>query len=201
MRIEPPPASVPPASDPREAGRADNGEPREPASPLAGEPVPAASPSSDAQGSQAGDAGKVLELGPGGGRYLLVRQLGRGGMAEVWLARRVAAVGDFERDVALKRIRPDHLADDADAEMYRRMFLDEAHLAAALTHPCIAQVFDLQELGDAIYLVMEYVAGSSLRQLIQLSERKGRSLLAGFRLLCDEPARGRSPLRLQRTWP
>jgi serine/threonine-protein kinase len=124
--------------------------------------------------------GGVLDLGAESGSYRLLRRIGKGGYAEVWLARRVGAAG-FQRDVALKRIRPDHLADDEDGPVYRKMFLDEARVVAALHHPGVAQVYDLQVHADGTYyLVMEYVAGCTLREATLRASRKGRALSVGF---------------------
>jgi serine/threonine-protein kinase len=125
-------------------------------------------------------AGEVIDLGQGAGTYSLVKPLGKGGMAEVWLARREGPSG-FQRDVALKRIRPDHLIEDEKANEFRRLFVDEARLAASLHHPNIAQVYDLQERGDgSYYLVMEYVAGSTLYEIIQQARHKGAHFSASF---------------------
>ncbi len=122
---------------------------------------------------------KVLDLA--GGRYSLLRQLGKGGMGEVWLARRVGAAG-FQRDLAIKRIRADHLADEENVEMYRQGFADEARVLAALHHPVIAQVYDFCEHDDgSFYLIMEYVPGNrTVRDVLQLAERKGCRLTPGF---------------------
>jgi eukaryotic-like serine/threonine-protein kinase len=162
----------------------------------------------DTQTSSSPSEGKVLELGASSGSYIGLRRIGEGGMAEVWLARHVGAAG-FQRYVAVKRIRPDHLADDEDGPLYSKMFLDEAHLAAELDHPGIVQVYDLQAHSDGTYyLVMEYVAGSTLRKVLLRAARKGRRLSVGFcchvaaqladALHCAYNARGRDgqPLRI-----
>ena len=97
------------------------------------------------------------------GKYKIVRRLSEGGMAEVFLAKQIG-IGGFEKPVALKRIQRQlletrHMAID--------MFLNEAKIAGRLMHPAIVQVFDVGEVGGALYLAMEYVAGKDLRQLIK----------------------------------
>ena len=92
------------------------------------------------------------------GPYQVIRPLGGGGMGEVFL------VYDprLERQVAIKRIR----AADAPGSEPRSRFLREARVAAALAHPAIVQVFDLLSDDGLDYIVMEYVAGSTLRQAL-----------------------------------
>lgn len=94
------------------------------------------------------------------GEYELVRRLGHGGMAEVWLARwnRLGA----ERLVVVKRILP-HLSGDPE---FVRMFLDEIRLCTALDHPNIVQILDAGESEGVPYLVMEYIDGIPLDQLL-----------------------------------
>ena len=96
------------------------------------------------------------------GKYRLVRKLGQGGMAAVYLARAEGAVG-FERDVVIKRLDP-ALARDPDA---MTMLLDEARIAASLHHDHIAQVFDFGRDDDGYFIVMEYLVGRDARQLVR----------------------------------
>ncbi len=95
------------------------------------------------------------------GRYTLVNRVGRGGMGEVWLATQTGA-GGFEKRVALKRIA-ERMSADPDAE---RMFVDEARLAAHLSHPYIVQVFDFGTHDDAYFLAMEFLEGATLDALL-----------------------------------
>ncbi|MCW5806283.1 MAG: serine/threonine protein kinase, partial [Deltaproteobacteria bacterium] len=96
------------------------------------------------------------------GRYELLVELGRGGMAELFLGRLVGA-GGFAKLVAIKRILP-HLAGDP---QWRQMFLDEGRIAAHLSHPNVCQVFELDETdGGELYLVMEYLDGASWQHLL-----------------------------------
>lgn len=94
------------------------------------------------------------------GPYAIVGPLARGGMAEVWLARwsRMGA----ERLVVIKRLLP-WLADDADL---RAMFAEEIRLCAALDHPGIVRTYDVGEWEGLPFLVLEYVDGAALDQLV-----------------------------------
>jgi serine/threonine protein kinase len=113
----------------------------------------------------------VLRPGQRLDRYTLLERLATGGMAEVWLARQSGA-SDFSRLVAIKRILS-HLARDP---TFVRMFLHEARLAAGLSHPHIAQIFDLGEQAGLHYLAMEYVAGHSLAAIARRGQRTGDRL-------------------------
>ncbi|MFC1628000.1 serine/threonine protein kinase, partial [Gemmatimonadota bacterium] len=100
------------------------------------------------------------------GHYKILRKLGAGGMGEVWLAEDTR----LERKVAIKFL-PHHAAQE---EAEKARFVQEAKAAARLTHNNIAQVYEIGEEEDRLYIVMEYVSGGSLRD--QLDEAKGRSL-------------------------
>lgn len=94
------------------------------------------------------------------GGYELLREIGRGGMAEVWLARRArATAGKF---VAIKMILPQYVG----VERYSRMFATEAEVSAPLSHSNICQVFDEGEDRGRSYIVMEWVDGADLAQLL-----------------------------------
>jgi serine/threonine-protein kinase len=101
------------------------------------------------------------------GKYRLYHRLGFGGMAEVYLAKQLGAAG-FEKLVAVKMMRTDR-----DAPGLAAMFIDEARLAAQLTHANIVQVYDFGEAEGAFYLVMEYVHGVSLGRLLRLCADRG----------------------------
>ena len=92
------------------------------------------------------------------GSYLILDQLGTGGMGQVYLAEHAA----MRRLVALK-VLPIFASDDVVA---RERFLREARAAATLDHPNIVRVFDLCQEGKLLYLVMEYVEGISLQALV-----------------------------------
>src|SRR2546427_3714764 len=85
------------------------------------------------------------------GKYLLLRRLALGGMAEIFLAKQTGVQG-FEKLVVVKRI----LANLATEKEFVQMFLDEARLAATLTHPNIVQIYDLGETNGSFYIAMEF---------------------------------------------
>ncbi len=97
------------------------------------------------------------------GHYRLVRRLAVGGMAELFVAVAEGA-GDFEKPVAIKRILP-RLAREP---QFVEMFFAEAQLAASLDHPHIAKVLDFGEEGELPYIVMEFVPGVDLADLLKM---------------------------------
>lgn len=102
------------------------------------------------------------------GRYTLERKLATGGMAEIWVGHRAGPAG-FKKDVVLKRILP-HLAEDP---KFVEMFLDEARLAAALSHPNIAQIFELGEADGDYFIAMEFVEGHDLQAILERAAEVG----------------------------
>lgn len=95
-------------------------------------------------------------------RYEIGPQLGKGGMAEVFLAHTLGAEG-FTRPIALKRILPEYSNEQA----FSAMFIEEARLASALSHPNVVQVLDFnRDDTGRLYLVMEFVAGKDLATLV-----------------------------------
>ncbi len=99
------------------------------------------------------------------GRYEVITRLAVGGMAELFLARELGIAG-LERLVVLKRILP-HLADKP---RFIDMFLREARIVARLAHPNVVQIFDLGEDDGNFFIAMEYIHGSTVRELQVLSE-------------------------------
>ena len=91
------------------------------------------------------------------GRYEVVRLLGRGGMAEVFLARDPI----LDRDIAVKLI-----GGELDDDVARRKLVQEARAAGRLRHPNIVTIFDAGEHDGRSYIAMEYVPGETLRSLI-----------------------------------
>jgi eukaryotic-like serine/threonine-protein kinase len=94
------------------------------------------------------------------GRYQLLKRLAIGGMGEVWLAKQSGPVG-FEKQLVVKTLRK-HLKEDQE---FVNMFFDEARIAAALTHPNIAQIYELGEANGEYFIAMEYVHGPSLKDM------------------------------------
>jgi eukaryotic-like serine/threonine-protein kinase len=101
------------------------------------------------------------------GEYNLLTKLASGGMATVYVARKSGVAG-FERLVAIKCCHP-HLRDD---EEFVNMFLDEARLAASIRHPNVVATLDVSD-GDYLYLVMEYIEGCSLGNLVRHAAKSG----------------------------
>lgn len=93
------------------------------------------------------------------GQYALEREIGRGGMGIVYLARDLK----LARPVAIKTL-PYHLASDP---AIRERFLREARTAAALSHPSIVPIHRADELGDFVFFVMGYVDGMSMAQQVR----------------------------------
>ncbi len=114
------------------------------------------------------------------GDYRLIATLGRGGMAEVFLAVRHGQ-GGFTKLVVIKRLRAD-LMEYGDAARYRALILDEARLAARLHHPNIVQTFEVHEAEGAPYLAMEYLDGQPLSQVISAANRARTRLPPEFAL-------------------
>ncbi len=119
------------------------------------------------------------------GRYELVSRLATGGMGEVFLAR-VTGAGGFEKRFVVKRVLP-HLAGNTE---FRDLFLDEARIAARLTHPGIAQIFELGDVDGQWFIAMEYVAGKDLRRVGAAARAQQRGLPVGLacRVIADAAA-------------
>src|SRR3954470_3648650 len=92
------------------------------------------------------------------GRYGILREIGRGGMGVVYLARQT----DLDRPVALKEMLAFHAADPALA----RRFVRESRLAGSLSHPNVVTVLDFFEHAGVPYIAMEYVERGSLRPYV-----------------------------------
>ncbi|MFI9803523.1 serine/threonine-protein kinase [Streptomyces sp. NPDC052301] len=92
--------------------------------------------------------------------YLLQSEVGRGGMAVVYRARDLR----LDRTVALKLLAPELARNDT----FRRRFIHESRVAAAIDHPHIVPVFDAGETDGVLYIAMRYVSGSDLRHLLDL---------------------------------
>jgi serine/threonine protein kinase len=102
------------------------------------------------------------------GRYRLLRRIGKGGMAEAFLAVQEGPKG-FRRKCVVKRIRPEKAA----STYFTQMFVDEARITAALHHPNIVQVYEFGEVGDLYFLSMEYLDGRNLGALLDGLHSRG----------------------------
>jgi serine/threonine protein kinase/tetratricopeptide (TPR) repeat protein len=109
------------------------------------------------------------------GKYQLIRRLGSGGMAEVFLAREPLA-GGLSKILVIKQIHPSLAA----APQFRRMFEDEAKVAVNLNHPNIVQTFSYGQIGETYYLVMEYVEGVDLLKLLNSTVEVGHRIPFGL---------------------
>lgn len=99
------------------------------------------------------------------GGYRILARLSEGGMGQVLLAAK--EVHGFEKKVALKLVLP-WLHHDPD---YRELFLHEARIAARISHPNVAQVFDFGEDDGVLFLAMELVEGVTVSQILRGSEK------------------------------
>src|ERR1700726_4848430 len=101
-------------------------------------------------------------------QFELIRRLGAGGMAEVFLAKKRGAEGTFKL-LVVKRILPTHGA----SRRFRAMFVEEAQLATRLNHPNVVQVYEFYDGGDeGQLLAMEYVEGCDLGRLMSTGKAK-----------------------------
>jgi serine/threonine protein kinase len=126
-------------------------------------------------------------LAPGAliGRWEVVRRLGSGGMADVYLAQSKGEAG-FEKLVAIKVMHA-HLARNQRAVDH---FLDEARLAARIHHPNVVGIQDLGKIGDDYVIVMDYVEGVDLERLLASARAAQRPVPADVALgilvrICD----------------
>ncbi|MDD9935440.1 MAG: serine/threonine-protein kinase [Myxococcales bacterium] len=121
--------------------------------------------------------GTASELPRAFGNYLLFDRIGRGGMAEIFLARARNELGGTRR-VVVKEVLPELSADGA----FARMLVREAKLAARLNHRNVVQVIDLGRESGRLFIAMEYVEGYDLNQLLRQLSRRRLPLPAEFAL-------------------
>jgi len=107
-------------------------------------------------------------------KYEIMERIGAGGMAEVFKASSTSLKG-FQKLVAIKRVLPNLTQNDR----FVRMFLDEAKIALPLNHTNIVQTFDLGIADETYFIVMEYVEGTDLKEIIQeLNDRRAQMSIA-----------------------
>lgn len=109
------------------------------------------------------------------GKYQLVRRIGSGGMAEVFLARTTVAQG-LNKQLVIKKIHPAF----ARSRQFMAMFVDEAKIALGLNHPNIVQVFDFGQVGDTFFLAMEYVEGMDVLRMLKEAAKQGKQVPFGL---------------------
>jgi serine/threonine protein kinase len=123
---------------------------------------------------------EILQTGSTLGRYRLMQRIGIGGMAEVFLGVQAGAAG-FQRQVAIKVLLPGD-----ESEQLIESLVSEAQLAAQLAHPNIVQVIDFGVHGEGFFLVMEYLNGWPLENVIRTARKQGATVpldvLAGVSL-------------------
>src|SRR6187401_1442021 len=102
------------------------------------------------------------------GKYEVLRKIATGGMAEIYVARTRGTAG-FEKLVVLKRILPNVAEDPA----FVQMFLEEARLAATLSHPNIADVHDVGEADGTYFMTMEFIHGEDARTIRFATKKLG----------------------------
>ncbi|MCA9554474.1 MAG: serine/threonine protein kinase, partial [Myxococcales bacterium] len=103
------------------------------------------------------------------GKYRLEKRIATGGMAEVFLAHRL---DEPLKPLVIKRILP-HLIKSGD---FVQMFLDEARIAAQLSHPNVVGILDIGQVEGTYYLAMEYVHGEDIRRIYNRAYKLQRSL-------------------------
>ena len=116
-------------------------------------------------------AGRDTVRGTSFGRYELMDLIGVGGMAEIFLAKQSGAE-NFERKVVIKRLLPQFKSNVSVTDM----FIQEARLAARLSHPNIVQIQDFGETNEFYYIAMEYVDGWDLRKVLRHADVFGTPL-------------------------
>ena len=104
-------------------------------------------------------------------RYRVIKRLASGGMAEVFVAES-AGIEGFRKQVAIKRVLP-HLSKN---EQFIDMFLDEARLSGRLAHSNVVSVFDIGVGDNTYFIVMEYVDGADLKQVIEYQKKVGKPM-------------------------
>jgi eukaryotic-like serine/threonine-protein kinase len=105
------------------------------------------------------------------GRYRVERLLATGGMGEIHLAQQIGVAGT-ERRVILKTVRRDRATEAS----YIEQFLDEARVAASISHPNVVGIYEVIEDESAFYLAMEYIAGIDVAQLLARLRKTGSTL-------------------------
>jgi eukaryotic-like serine/threonine-protein kinase len=116
------------------------------------------------------------------GKYQLFASLGRGGMADVFLAVARGQMG-FNKLAVIKRLRQ-ALAEES---AFRTMFLDEARLAARLSHPNIVHTYEVGEQNGVYFIAMEYLEGQSLNKVLKEALRRKEAIEPeiGARVIAD----------------
>ncbi len=139
-------------------------QPDKPAPPVEEKPEPAAVKTVEKKAREVDSDGEEI------GGYDILGLIARGGMAEIYKAKKKGVKG-FEKIIAIKKILSGYGEDDR----YIEMFVDEAKIAAELTHPNIVQIHDLGKKDDYYFIAMEYVQGKDLREIARKLQESGLS--------------------------
>ncbi|MGZ3475821.1 MAG: serine/threonine protein kinase, partial [Polyangiales bacterium] len=102
------------------------------------------------------------------GKYTLLRRMGTGGMAEIFLALQRSVAG-FEKLIVIKRILPSMTGDRS----FIDMLLHEARVAATLSHPNIVQTIDVGSVDGSYFIALEHIHGEDLRSVVRQMKKKG----------------------------
>lgn len=113
------------------------------------------------------------------GQYQLIEKIAQGGMAEIFKGQAMDAQG-LERPVVIKRILP-HIAASPE---FVEMLIDEAKIAVMLSHGNIAQIYDLGKVADDYFIVMEYVEGKTLSQMMKRLKTQGKLMPVAYAVYC-----------------
>src|SRR5262249_39174582 len=105
------------------------------------------------------------------GRYVVFGAIASGGMAKVHFGRLLGGAG-FSRLVAIKRILPEF----AETPELSSMLLDEARIASRIRHPNVVPTLDVVDDGGDLFLVMEYVHGETVANLMQVGQAGGQPI-------------------------
>ncbi|MFP4599645.1 MAG: protein kinase domain-containing protein [Persicimonas sp.] len=113
----------------------------------------------------------MVESAESFGKYTLIEKVAAGGMAEIFRAKTVG-IGGFEKLLAIKRLHPQF----SEENEVTQMLVDEARIAVHLTHPNIAQIFDLGCIDGQYFIAMEFIEGVDLHQINKMVRERGSSL-------------------------
>jgi serine/threonine protein kinase len=125
----------------------------------------------------------IVGIPPRLGKYRIIGQLGRGGMADLYLAV-TSGIGGFSKLHVLKLVR----SDSFDNEMAVQMFVNEARVTALLNHPNVVQTHEVGEDNGMVFMVMEFLEGQSLDLILSRSHHAGAGGLnigARLRIVSD----------------
>lgn len=131
--------------------------------------------SADGLAAEVGDSSQKPALGERFGRYTLLENIGKGGMAEIFRAV-ASGVQGFQRVFVLKRILQEKCA----SREFIDMFVSEARISALLNHPNIVQIYDFGQINGSYFLTMEYLRGKDLLSVMRQLRASGKYMPPGL---------------------